>query len=73
MNNILVIAYWMGATLFFSVWLNLFKKDNHLSGQEKRLCWIILLIATLLWPIVVPLSYLELLQGKRHTASVGKG
>lgn len=31
------------------------------NSPKQRLSWVILLIATILWPIVVPLAYLELL------------
>lgn len=69
MNNFLVIAYSIGAALFFTAWLKFFKKDNNLSNKEQQLSWIILLVATVFWPIVVPISYLELLSAKTRVPS----
>ncbi|EDX73301.1 hypothetical protein MC7420_1097 [Coleofasciculus chthonoplastes PCC 7420] len=39
--------------------------DDSLSQNEKFSSWVILVIATILWPIVVPISYLELLDARK--------
>lgn len=51
--------------IFFSRWLDFMQHDDSLSPNEKFSSWVILLIATILWPIVVPISYLELLDARK--------
>ena len=60
----LVVVYLLMASCFFYSWLKLFKKDTSLSSNERLLSRIVLLIATILWPVVVPIAYLELLKQK---------
>ena len=43
----------------FATCLKVFKRENDLSVAERCLSWGVLALATILWPIVVPLSYLE--------------
>ncbi|MBD1804884.1 hypothetical protein H6F98_05365 [Microcoleus sp. FACHB-SPT15] len=43
----------------FATCLKVFKRENDLSVAERWLSWGVLALATILWPIVVPLSYLE--------------
>lgn len=64
----LVVFYLLMATCFFTIWLEFFKEDTSasLSLQEKCLGWGILSVATIFWPVVVPIAYLELLLGKRN-------
>jgi Trk-type K+ transport system membrane component len=57
----LVIVYLIIATCFFRIWFKFFYRDSSLSSEEKRLSWLILLIATFLWFVAVPIAYLELL------------
>ena len=51
--------------ILFSQWLDFMQHDDSLSPNEKFSSWVILLIATILWPIVVPISYLELLDARK--------
>ena len=60
----LVGVYLLMASCFFYSWLKLFKKDTTLSSNERLLSRIVLVIATILWPVVVPIAYLELLKQK---------
>jgi hypothetical protein len=59
--DFVVVVYVIMAPYFFTTWFKVFKRDSSLSSPEKRLSWVTLLIATILWPIVVPIAYLELL------------
>jgi flagellar basal body-associated protein FliL len=52
------------AQSFFKIWLKFFQQDNSMSREEKQLSWVILLIGTVLWPLVVPIAYLSLLEKK---------
>ncbi|MGK7892146.1 MAG: hypothetical protein AB4372_00435 [Xenococcus sp. (in: cyanobacteria)] len=48
------------ASTVFVYWLGLFMRDN--STPKNHLdSWLVLLIAPLFWPIVVPLSICELM------------
>lgn len=64
----LVVIYLLMSTCFFTIWLEFLKRDMiaSLSLQEKCLAWVTLSIATILWPVVVPIAYLELLWAKRN-------
>jgi len=70
MNSIILFYsaffYCMIAAHFFRVWLKYFHKDYYmLSAEDKLISKQILALATIFWPIVVPLAYLELLKAKR--------
>lgn len=47
--------------ILFLTWLGLFQEDTELTKREKQLSMGVIAIATLLWPIVIPFAYLELL------------
>ncbi|KAM3093262.1 hypothetical protein ACKFKG_19840 [Phormidesmis sp. 146-35] len=47
--------------ILFIGWLGFFRQDADMSKEEKQVSLIVLTIATLLWPIVLPFAYLELL------------
>jgi hypothetical protein len=61
----MAFIYSLIAAHFFRVWLEFIKQDISLSAKDKRLSLEILAIATLFWPIVVPISYLELLKTRK--------
>ena len=54
------------APFYFNSWLKLFRKDTDLSSKEKLVSMVILAISTILWPIIVPIAYLELLKQKNN-------
>ena len=56
---ILPAAYFSAAFYFFFIWFAAFQKDPNLSAQEKRLSMKVLIVATILWPLVAPISYLS--------------
>lgn len=60
----LLVPYLLMASCFFNSWLQLFKKDTSLSANDRLLSMVMLFIATILWPVVVPIAYLELLKQK---------
>lgn len=47
--------------ILFVNWLSLFQEDTELTKREKQLSMGVIAIATLLWQIVIPFAYLELL------------
>lgn len=70
MREIILVAfglvYLLMSACFFTLWLEFLKRDSHLSLQEKRFSWVVLVIATVFWLAVVPIAYLELLLAKRN-------
>ncbi|AFZ34164.1 hypothetical protein Sta7437_0563 [Stanieria cyanosphaera PCC 7437] len=59
LNNILV-WYLAIALIVFGVWFGLFLKDNS-TPNNHLLSWVVLLIAPFFWPIILPISVIELL------------
>ncbi|MGB7440796.1 MAG: hypothetical protein WA919_06985 [Coleofasciculaceae cyanobacterium] len=53
---ILLALYLVIAFYYFKYWRKAFRRDTNLSKQEKRFSWLVLAVATIFWPIVVPIS-----------------
>ena len=62
-GNILNL-YFTIALVVFGIWLWLFLRDNT-TPNNHVVSWIVLLIAPLFWPIVLPLSINELVMKMR--------
>lgn len=63
-----LLVYLLMAVSFLAIWLGFLRRDySQLSLQDKRCSWLVLFIAVILWPIVVPFSYMEIIskRGKR--------
>lgn len=58
----LLALYMLVMPMLFSSWYGLYLGDRHMNAQQRQTSRIVMVIATLLWPIVLPLSYLELLK-----------
>ncbi len=54
-----VTWYWTIVFMVFIYWLMLFSQD-HSTPKNDAISWGVLLIAPLFWPIVLPISSLEL-------------
>jgi hypothetical protein len=64
---VVTIFYLLIAIIVFLEWLHFFFEDKEMSSQESWFSGIILVVATLMWPVVVPFAYLELLKfHKKH-------
>ena len=66
----LVVVYLLMAPCYFNTWWEFFKRDTSLSSEDRLLSTITLLVATVMWPIVVPIAYLELLREKINAPDV---
>ncbi|WP_414588483.1 hypothetical protein [Scytonema sp. PCC 10023] len=67
MVNLAIIVYLIMACCFFNEWLVFFLADEEMDSEQRLFSIVILVIATILWPIVVPFAYLELLKfHKKH-------
>jgi hypothetical protein len=62
MIYLILIFYILLACFFLREWLGFFLDDKEMTPKMRWLCGVILAIATILWPIVVPFAYLELLK-----------
>jgi hypothetical protein len=67
---LITVYYLVMARRFFKLWLKFFQLDNSMSPGERRLSWVTLFVATILWPIVVPHSYLTLIEKKLASQQV---
>lgn len=65
MLYLILISYIIFAGLFFTEWLSFFIDDKEMSPPIRLFSGILLVIATILWPLIVPLAYLELLKFNR--------
>lgn len=56
-----IIFYIVTGYFLFKKWLSFFMQDEEMSSQERLFSGVVLIIATIFWPIVTPFAYLELL------------
>jgi hypothetical protein len=64
---LVVLAYFGMAFCFFREWLDFFLEDEGMSSEQRIFSGIVLVIASILWVIIVPFAYLELLHfHKKH-------
>ncbi|GAX41218.1 hypothetical protein NIES4075_21870 [Tolypothrix sp. NIES-4075] len=62
-----IIIYLVMAYCFFAEWLHFFLQDEQMNLEQRLFSGVILVIASILWIIVVPFAYLELLKfHKKH-------
>jgi hypothetical protein len=62
MIYLLMSFYILLGGLFFREWLFFFLDDQEMSLQTRWISSFILVLATIFWPLIVPLAYLELLK-----------
>lgn len=66
-TNLAIVFYLIMACCFFIQWLGFFIADKEMNSAQRYLSIIILILGTLLWPVIVPFAYLELLKfHKKH-------
>ena len=68
MLSFLTIFYLIVMPILLVRWLNAFLKDSTMSASQRHLSLVVLAIATLGWPIVLPFVYLELLSKAQKAA-----
>lgn len=62
-----IILYLVMAYCLFTEWLHFFLQDEQMNLEQRLFSSVILGIASILWIIVVPFAYLELLKfNKKH-------
>lgn len=65
-----IVVYLIMAYCFFNQWLLFFLADEDMDSEQRLFSIVILVIATILWPIVVPFAYLELLKLQKKRKDV---
>lgn len=66
-TNLAIIFYLIMACCFFIQWLGFFIDDKEMNSVQRYFSMVILVMATILWPVIVPFAYLELLKfHKKH-------
>ncbi len=58
----LLAFYAIVMPMLFTNWYGLYCQDAGMSLNQRQTSRIVIMLATLLWPIVLPMSYLELLK-----------
>jgi hypothetical protein len=57
----LIALYVIVMPILFLNWYGFYQQEEDLTSAERQASRIVMVIATVLWPIVLPLSYLELM------------
>ncbi len=70
MIYLILIFYILLACFFFGEWLGFFMDDKEMTSRMRWFSGIILAIATIFWPVVVPFAYLELLKFHKKNKEV---
>ena len=60
----IIVGYFSIAFIVFCVWFTSFLNDTATSKKDLK-SWIILLMGPLFWPVVLPLSFLQLNVNKK--------
>jgi hypothetical protein len=56
------VIYFLIAFCFFNLWLDFFLDDKEMSSEQRYFSSIVLVLGSALWPIVIPIAYVELLK-----------
>ncbi|MBD2743092.1 hypothetical protein [Coleofasciculus sp. FACHB-1120] len=59
------VIYLLIAATLFTLWLELFKRDRSWNTEERFSSFITLTVATVFWPLVLPIAYIEVLKTKQ--------
>ena len=65
LTNLAIVFYLVMACCFFIQWLGFFIDDKEMNSAQRYFSIVVLVVATILWPFIVPLAYLELLNFHR--------
>lgn len=58
------VIYVTMATHLFTTWFELADDMMNLSDQQKFLSWITLIVASVFWPLVLPIAYTKLMKAQ---------
>ncbi|MCP2729600.1 hypothetical protein [Limnofasciculus baicalensis] len=58
--DVAIISYLLIALSLWIKYLSLLLKEQNISPEDKTICIITFALASIFWPIVMPISYAEL-------------
>ncbi len=58
--GVAIISYLLIALSLWIKYLSLLSKEQNISPEDKTICIITFALASIFWPIVMPISYAEL-------------
>lgn len=62
-----IFFYLLMAYSFLNEWLDFFLADKDITSEQRSISYVILVLATTFWPVIVPIAYLEMLKfQKKH-------
>ncbi|MGH1393644.1 MAG: hypothetical protein ACRAVC_06370 [Trichormus sp.] len=61
----LVISYLLMSCYFFTNWLQFTLRHPHSTPEDKFLSFVMFLITTIFWPVIVPVSLIEVFQTRK--------
>ncbi len=68
-----IAFYGLVVPIMFVAWLNFFQHDDQpLSRGEKQMSLVVITIAALLWPLVLPFAYLDVLDQLKRTSKAAR-
>jgi hypothetical protein len=62
--SFITVFYFSLAYCLSVEWFKLYRADTSLTKRERQRSYILVVVITVLWPLVIPFSYLELLKKK---------
>jgi hypothetical protein len=65
MQLALVVSYLLMTGYFFINWLRFSLRHPSSSPEDKFLSFVMFLITTVLWPIIFPMSFIEIMRTRR--------
>jgi hypothetical protein len=68
MNQIIlavIISYVLISCYFFSNWLRFSLRHPTYSPEEKFLSFVMFVITSILWPLTIPMSFIEIFQKRK--------
>jgi hypothetical protein len=69
MKLTVVISYLFMTCYFFFNWLKFSLRNPTASPEDKFLSFVMFLITTVLWPLVIPISFIDNLKNKKFELS----
>jgi hypothetical protein len=64
-QSAVVISYLLMTCYFFTTWLTFSLRHPTSSPEDKFLSFVMFLITTILWPLIIPISCLEIFQKRK--------
>lgn len=73
MNKIelaIIVSYLLMSCYFFINWLRFTLRHPSSSPEEKFLSFVMFIISTIFWPIIIPMSFIDILKTDKLEFSV---